>query len=78
MSQYVNWSALANVVLVGLMVGAGLPALFAVGVRALAGPVRTTTLVGVPRHSVALALASFGAVVTAIVVAVALIVSGGH
>lgn len=78
MSHYVNGSALANVVIVGLVVGAGLPALFAVGVRALAGP-------GSRDHSgrrqptrVAIAVGSFGTVVAAIVAAVVLIVSGGH
>ena len=38
MNTYIEWGALANVVIAGLVVGAGLPALFAVGVRALAGP----------------------------------------
>jgi hypothetical protein len=38
MSNFVEWDALADVVAVGLVVGAGLPALFALGVRALAGP----------------------------------------
>lgn len=78
MSEYVNWSALANVVVVGLIVGAGLPALFAVGVRALAGPGSRDQSGRRPPTRIAMALASFGAVVAAIVVAVALIVSGGH
>ncbi len=78
MSEYVNWGALANVVVVGLIVGAGLPALFAVGVRALAGPgSRDQSGRRLPTH-VAMAVASFGIVVVAIVVAVALIISGGH
>ena len=38
MSQYIDWSALGQVVAFGLLVGAGLPALFALGVRALEGP----------------------------------------
>jgi len=78
MSEYVNWSALANVVVVGLVVGAGLPALFAVGVRALAGAGARDYSGRRPRVRVAMALASFGAVVAAIVVAVVLLVSGGR
>ncbi len=78
MSEYVNWTALANVVVVGLIVGAGLPALFAVGVRALAGPGSHDQLGRRPTARIAIAMVSFGAVVTAIVVAVALIVSGGR
>lgn len=78
MSEFVNWGALANVVVVGLVVGAGLPALFAVGVRALAGPGSRDAAGRRPTARVVLALGSFGAVVAAIVVAVVLIVSGGH
>ncbi len=78
MSEYVNWSALANVVVVGLIVGAGLPALFAVGVRALAGPGSRDQSGRRSPVRVGIAAASFGAVVMAIVVAVVLIVSGGH
>ncbi len=78
MSDFVNWNALVNVVVVGLVVGAGLPALFAVGVRALAGPGSHNQSGRRSPVRVAVALACFGAVVAAIVVAVALIVSGGH
>lgn len=78
MSEFVNWGALANVVVVGLVVGAGLPALFAVGVRALAGPGSRNEAGRRPTARVVLALGSFGAVVAAIAIAVVLIVSGGH
>lgn len=78
MSEYVNWNALANVVVIGLIVGAGLPALFAVGVRSLAGPGSHDHSGRRPPARIAIALGSFGAVVAAIVVAVALIVSGGR
>ena len=78
MSEYVNWNALANVAVVGLIVGAGLPTLFAVGVRALAGPGSRDHSGRRPPARVAIAMGSFGTVVAAIVVAVALIVSGGH
>ncbi|PJI86633.1 hypothetical protein [Luteimicrobium subarcticum] len=36
MSQYIDLAALGRVVLVSLLVGAGLPALFAVGIKMLA------------------------------------------
>ncbi len=78
MSQYVDVHALLNVVVVGLIVGAGLPALFAVGVRSLAGPGSREDTGKRSRVHVGAAVASFGTVVAAIVVAVALIVSGGH
>ncbi|MEV0950441.1 hypothetical protein [Promicromonospora sp. NPDC050249] len=40
MSGIIEWSALGQVVLVGLLVGAGVPALFALGLRLLTLPVR--------------------------------------
>jgi hypothetical protein len=78
MSEYVNWNALANVVVVGLIVGAGLPTLFAFGVRALAGPGSRDQSGRRPATHIAMAVASFGTVLAAIVVAVVLIVTGGH
>ncbi len=38
MNSWINLDALWKIVLVGLLAGAGLPALFAVGIRALAVP----------------------------------------
>lgn len=78
MSQYINLSALANVILVGLVVGAGLPTLFAVGVRALAGPGSRDDAGRRPMLRIAVAVASFSTVIAAIVVAVVMIVSEGH
>ena len=78
MSDFVSWRALANVVLVGLIIGAGLPALFAIGVRALAGPGSRDQSGRRPRVRIVVAVACFGTVVVAVAVAVALIVSGGH
>jgi hypothetical protein len=40
MSGIIEWDALGQVVLVGLLVGAGVPALFALGLRLLTLPVR--------------------------------------
>ncbi|WP_291377881.1 hypothetical protein [Demequina sp.] len=78
MSEYINVGALLNVVVVGLIVGAGLPALFAVGVRALAGPGSRDDAGRRQSAHIVIAVGSFGAVVAAIAVGVVLIVSGGH
>lgn len=37
MSDFIEWSALAQVLVAGVLVGAGIPALFAFGLRLLAG-----------------------------------------
>ncbi len=75
MSQYIEWSALGQVVVAGLVVGAGLPALFALGVRFAVdgGPGR---LPGGWRRLVA--GACFLVVLAAVAGGLALIVAGGH
>ena len=78
MSSYVRWDALANIVVVGLIVGAGLPALFAVGVRALAGPGSHDKAGRRPPIRIAVAVACFAVVVGAIAVAIVIIGTGGH
>lgn len=78
MSSYVEWGALANIVVVGLLVGAGLPALFAVGVRAIAGPGARTADGRRSLARVTLAVVSFAVVVAAIAVAIVVIAAGGH
>ncbi|WP_084039061.1 hypothetical protein [Demequina sp. NBRC 110053] len=78
MNEYIEWGALANVLIVGILVGAGLPALFALGVRILAAPgarneagkVSTARLVG--------AWACFGVVIAAVAGAIYFLASGGH
>ena len=37
MSDFIEWSALGNIVWVGIVVGAGVPFMFALGVWAIAG-----------------------------------------
>ncbi|MBO0610784.1 hypothetical protein [Myceligenerans salitolerans] len=37
MNAFIEWSALAQVLVAGILVGAGIPALFALGLRLLAG-----------------------------------------
>lgn len=40
MSDFIEWGALGQVLVAGVLVGAGIPALFALGLRLLAGPAR--------------------------------------
>ncbi len=78
MSEYIEWDALANIIVVGLVVGAGLPALFALGVRALAGQgAKDDAGQTVPWRRTA-AIACFAVVIAAIVGAIAYIAAGGH
>jgi len=78
MSSYVEWGALGNIVVVGLLVGAGLPALFAVGVRALAGPGARGDDGRRSLAQAALAIACFAIIIVAVVGAIAFIAAGGH
>ncbi len=78
MSTYVEWGALAQVLGVGLVIGAGLPTLFAVGVRALDGPGSRDEHGRRPILRVVAAVASFAVVVAAIVTAIYIIGRGGH
>ncbi len=78
MSEFVEWSALGQVVLFGLLVGAGLPAMFALGVRSLAGPGARGEDGQVPLVRRVVAYACFSTVVLAVLGAVAYIAAGGH
>ena len=78
MSTYVEWDALIRVVVGGVVLGAGLPALFAVGVRALAGPGARGKDGRRRPVKVTVATASFAVVVTAIITAIVLIASSAH
>lgn len=91
MSGIIEWGALGQVVLVGLLVGAGVPALFALGLRLLTLPVRagveaggthdgdTTGAVAAP--GLARRLGGYlclALCVAAIATGLAFLVSGGH
>ncbi len=85
MSEYIEWSALGQVIGVGLLVGAGLPALFALGLRLLSPARRpadgAAPEVPAPRPApwrVAVACLCFGIIVAAVVAGIAGIVAGGH
>jgi hypothetical protein len=79
MTQYVEWAALGQVVLFGLLVGAGLPAVFALGVRALEGPgARAGKHAERSLLRTIVAWTCFGLVAAAAIGAVVFIASGGH
>ncbi|WP_061963207.1 hypothetical protein [Demequina aurantiaca] len=78
MSEYIEWGALANIVVVGVLFGAGVPALFALGVRATSSPaaIREDGTVSLPRRIVG--FVCFSVIVLAIVGAIIYIAAGGH
>jgi hypothetical protein len=75
-SGYINWSALASIVMVGLMAGAGLPALFALGIRALSGEGSHDLDGRRPPIRLAAAVLSLAIVIGAIMFAIKFIVDG--
>jgi len=84
MNGWINLTAIWEIVVVGLLAGAGLPALFAIGLRALGTPRkghRTTAgdaLIGGNPGGVAIAVGCFAAVVAAIGYGIYIIVLSGH
>jgi hypothetical protein len=84
MNDWINLRAIWEIVVVGLLAGAGLPAIFAIGLRALAMPGkghRTTAeneLVGGNPAGIAIAIACFAVVLAAIGYGIYLIVLTGH
>lgn len=81
MSSWIDLHALLKIILVGLAAGAGLPAIFAIGLRVLAPPHRNAgrveagTVAATPVH-VAAASVCFGVVLAAIGYGIYLIVAG--
>jgi hypothetical protein len=94
MSGIIEWGALGQVVVVGLLVGAGVPALFALGLRLLTLPVRAAVAEADGAHDGDAPGAADGAApglarrlggylclalcVAAIATGLAFLVSGGH
>ena len=78
MSDFIEWGALGKIVVLGLVVGAGLPTFFAVGVRSLAGPGSRNDQGVRPRVRVATAVGCFAVVLGAIVTAIVIIGRGGQ
>lgn len=92
MNGLIEWSALGQVVVAGVVIGAGIPALFALGLRLVAGTTETPRRasrsprdgkgpVVIARPSplrMAGALLCFGTVVGAIAAGLVFLAAGGH
>jgi hypothetical protein len=84
MHDWVNLTAIGQIVVLGLLAGAGLPAVFAIGLRALGMPGKghqATTgdgLIGGNRVGIAIAVGCFAVVVAAIGYGIYIIVLSGH
>jgi len=81
MSGFIEWGALAQVVVAGLVVGAGIPAVFALGLRLLSVPDGESPDGVVARPSLARrigGLTCLVVVVAAVAAGIVLLVSGGH
>jgi hypothetical protein len=85
MNQWIDWTAVWEIVVVGLLAGAGLPALFAVGIRALGRPGRghlrpvdRDELVGGNPVAIAFAGLCFAIVLAAVGYGIFIIVASGH
>ena len=84
MNDWINLRAVWQIVVVGLLAGAGLPALFAVGIRALATPGKghvTATkdeLAGGSPAGIALAVVCFAIVAAGIGYGIYIVVASGH
>jgi len=75
MNTFVEWDALARILVFGVLIGAGLPALYAVGVRSLDSASRNPARA---RLLTAGAYTCFGAIAAAILYALYFIAIGGH
>jgi hypothetical protein len=84
MNGWIDLRAVWEIVVVGLLAGAGLPALFAIGLRALGTPgkghvkVSDDELVGGSRAGIMIAAGCFAIVLAAIAYGIFIIVISGH
>ena len=84
MTEWIDLRAVWEIVVVGLLAGAGLPALFAIGLRALGKPakghvtVADDELVGGSRAGIAIAAVCFAIVLAAVGYGIYIIVVSGH
>jgi hypothetical protein len=88
MNAWIDYTALWEIVVVGLLAGAGLPAVFALGLRALGTPASgrgdarsragSGALVGGNPAGIAVAGLCFAAVLAAVGYGIYIIVASGH
>lgn len=78
MNAFVEWDALLNIVIFGLLFGAGLPALYAIGVRALQGNHAQAPDGHVLWWRKVIAIACFALCVAAVAGGIVFIAAGGH
>jgi hypothetical protein len=84
MSKWIDFTALWEIVVVGLLAGAGLPALFAIGMRTLGLPARghaatrPDELVGGSPAAMAAAALCFAIVLAAVGYGIYIVVASGH
>ena len=84
MNGWISLRAIGEIVVVGLLAGAGLPAVFAIGLRALGTPgkghvkVSDEELIGGSPAGIAIAAVCFAVVLAAIGYGIYIIVISGH
>jgi hypothetical protein len=78
MDKWINLTAIWQIVVVGLLAGAGLPALVAIGLRALVPSGASDVTLARNPAGVAIAAVCFAVVLAAIGYGIYLIVQGGH
>lgn len=83
MSQWIDVKAVWEIVVIGLICGAGLPAIFAIGMRAIALPARghpedSRAIFGGNPMEIALAALCFLIVLAAVGYGIFIIVNSGH
>lgn len=78
MNEFVEWGALANIVIIGVLVGAGLPMLFAAGVRAMHGPGSRDAQGNIRPMRRAVAALCLAVVLSAILFAIVYLALGSH
>jgi len=83
MNEWIDWKAVWEIVVVGLLAGAGLPAIFAIGMRAIALPAKghpedSDALFGGNPMEIAAATLCFLIVLAAVGYGIYIIVKSGH
>ncbi len=89
MNDWIDLKALWQIVVVGLLAGAGLPAVFAIGIRALGRPAKghvnsadvtaaDDEIVGGNPAGIAIAVVCFAVVLAAIGYGIYIVVASGH